>query len=234
MKGTLFEKIATETLGSRRIRNLTPRPIRVFCHPFCFIGTKPEAGEEGWSEEELNDSTRLGGYIEIPPDGRMTLRLKEDNLTQDAVEVGRFFDVPETETGMMAACSIRFYDVPAELPSPKLGVLLIVSLPFAMGLAAAGVCRDDIACPDTGPTAKRDDQGHLTAVTAFVRVLTADQFDAHHRGVRNGRRQRADDTDERRRNVATGPPVLSIDSRAESIELRTSFEHGVRSGWETR
>lgn len=50
------------------------------------------------------------------------------------------------------------------LPEPQIGVFIIVS-----GMVFQASTRTDLIAPDTGKTAIRDEQGHIVAVTRFLR-----------------------------------------------------------------
>lgn len=52
------------------------------------------------------------------------------------------------------------------LPEPQANVVYLVSSMVLEAAAAAG--RQDVVAPDTGPTAIRDEQGRIVAVTRFV------------------------------------------------------------------
>lgn len=222
MKGIEFEVFAKESLESRRIRNLTPHPIRVLCGPFCLLGERPEPGINSWVEEKRSDGTMaVGGYVDIPSESPAA-RLEEVNLSREDVEVGRFEFLAGTPSGMMAACQDRCYVVPEEMPESQPGVVLVVSLPFAMGMVAAGCERDDVICPDTGQSAVRDGNGFLVAVKGFLRLVTEAQKMAHDRGLVEGIRQRSE---------ASGRAVLKVDSRQEAVSHRPSYERGLHHGF---
>jgi hypothetical protein len=68
------------------------------------------------------------------------------------------FEIPLVESG---------YGNIIDLPDPKEGVFYIVSLVVAQRAVATG--RLDVLAPDTGPTAVRDENGKIVAVTRLVR-----------------------------------------------------------------
>lgn len=53
------------------------------------------------------------------------------------------------------------------LPAPASGVVHIVSMPFAMGLVAAGVRRDDVVYPFLQV---RDESGRIVGCRGFARI----------------------------------------------------------------
>jgi exosome complex RNA-binding protein Csl4 len=54
------------------------------------------------------------------------------------------------------------------MPEPKLGVVYIVSRMVRDAMVRKGMDRQDVVCPDTGPTAIRNDKGQVVGVIRFT------------------------------------------------------------------
>lgn len=54
------------------------------------------------------------------------------------------------------------------LPESEEGVIFLVSRFVRDALGEGPGIRYDVMCPDTGPTAKRDDKGNIVGVTGFT------------------------------------------------------------------
>ena len=74
----------------------------------------------------------------------------------------------ESDAGTVAGVPAvtRAFGEIENLPAPREGVAFIVS---SMVLGAVSG-RDDVVAPDTGPTAVRDEDGKIKAVTRFVKA----------------------------------------------------------------
>lgn len=62
---------------------------------------------------------------------------------------------------------VTVYESVEGLPAPEAGVVYIASAMVRAAAAALG--RTDVVSPDTGPTAVRNEKGHIVAVKGFVR-----------------------------------------------------------------
>lgn len=190
MKGTntLMEFASVDPTAQRRMKNFTPHPIKVLAYPRCWYGapaTEEELAASDWVREVLNDGREItGGYLTIPTEATgavlrcdteggypAPLRLTEtDDASERGITIGVDFAIETNGLDIETGVVTRSYSAPETLPDEERGMTLIVSLPFLMGLAAAGVYRDDLVAPDTGPTALRDEQGRIDAVRGFVRI----------------------------------------------------------------
>jgi len=92
-----------------------------------------------------------GGEMTIPPSGQVARVATRENIVGDLIGI----PVIVREMGKVEG-----------LPPERDGVVCLVS---SMALEALrGIGRRDVYAPDTGPTAVRDDQGRIVAVTRFV------------------------------------------------------------------
>ena len=165
-----------------KVYNLTPHPVTFPAGYYCWIGSDEEPLPEGWERITANN----GGSVLIQwvtlqphaikgPDGQLigALRLQEqdeaDNWTDNALGSVVTDWMPESPMGICVAGVHRNLVVP-ELPEPQKDVFYIVSLPFLMGLKAAGVERADMIAPDTGRGVIRGEDGQILKVTGFVRL----------------------------------------------------------------
>jgi len=96
-----------------------------------------------------------GGRITLPPSG-VVLRLVEEDEPQ-----GEVAGVP------LRRRQFKLPQLPPELADAD---IVVVSLPFLMGMAASGLLpsRPLFVAPDTGRDAIRDEQGRIIAVRAFI------------------------------------------------------------------
>ena len=97
----------------------------------------------------------------------ITIRCADgDMVIEPSGHVARVATVEEDAGNIVGVPTIRrtLGDVEG-LPDPQDGTVYIVS---SMVLSAVRG-RDDVVAPDTGPTAVRDDDGRIVAVTRLVR-----------------------------------------------------------------
>ena len=74
----------------------------------------------------------------------------------------RTIETPAGEIGSIPLVEVEMAEI-ENLPDPEEGTVYIVS---SMALDPS---REDVVAPDTGPTAIRDENGHIVAVTRFKR-----------------------------------------------------------------
>lgn len=156
--------------------NLCPHPIRVPVTWFLWIGDPedyyPDVYEWISSNAQIVAKSRGGPkqWVTIPASGEI-YRLKELDTPEDAAHMGDVYVewMPESPMGTCAGLVSRRFDL-GDIPVEKRGTVYIVSLPALMGLASAGIFRDDLIAPDTGRTCDRDDKGNIIGVRGFVRL----------------------------------------------------------------
>ena len=93
----------------------------------------------------------------IPPSGRVARVATQETLANPILAPGSADTIPVV---------VRTFGAVQDLPDPAPNTVYLVSSLVLSALAGSG--RTDVLAPDTGPTAVRDDQGRIIAVTRLV------------------------------------------------------------------
>lgn len=133
-----------------KLVNLTPHPIRLVTG-----GTGWNFGE--WLIEELLPEGLARLSSEDKKDGELPVDLADDGELWRTVPDG---------VGYIPVFVREFGEITG-LPESAEGVIYITSALVAQEAAKRG--RRDVLAPDTGPSAVRDENGHIVAVRGLVR-----------------------------------------------------------------
>lgn len=104
---------------------------------------------------EITIRTPSGGTVVVPPSGIVARVSTVEGPAQ-----------PVEANGEEIPVVTRAFGAVENLPAPSEGTAYLVSSLVLSALEGSG--RRDVYAPDTGPTALRDEQGRIVAVTRLV------------------------------------------------------------------
>jgi len=118
-------------------------------------------------------------FVNLTPHAIVLHTNEGEKKVDPSGEVARV-STSETPAGVIGSIPavVRSMGNATGIPSPKPGVVYLVSAMVLSALEVSGNLRQDVAAPDTGPTAVRNDKGLIQGVKRLIVLKPITQKEA--------------------------------------------------------